>query len=578
MKPRAEPGPERMNPAIALPDPAASHWVAQAVLRLRRELAWVRHLGTGDAAQGALDLLRHDRARAGFFATDPAAAWLGACLAELPPPPDTGVFARLAREAGLAPAERFALGLALAARLDGALAPVFAAAQDDAARPWPTVALAQRLWDDPLAVLAAADATRPLIGLGLIAAEGDLGLAAPLEAAGWLARLVAGAEPAAFGLRPLPAAPSDPGRAAIGRRLAARPARLEIVPLLGPAGAEPGPAVAGLAAQSGRPCLATEGEGQAAARLRVAWLAGADLMLSDTLADAEEAAALAPALRRASALPLRLFLRLATPDPIAALKGLDIGPVVALPATDPATRAALIAEGLGARARRMQAEIDETARDHRLEPAAIARLTAGLTARPGSLPKGALRAAARAECHLDFHGLAEEVRPRFGLDDIVLPPAIARHFREVIDAVASVGRVHHDWGGAEALAEGGVAVLSPGCPAPARPWRRRCWRAPSTCRSTASTSARWSTNTSARPRRTSGGSSTPPSACAACSSSTRPTRSSASAPRCATPTTASPTSRPATCCSAWSASPGSPSSPATAAATSTRPSPAGCAT
>ena len=77
--------------------------------------------------------------------------------------------------------------------------------------------------------------------------------------------------------------------------------------------------------------------------------------------------------------------------------------------------------------------------------------------------------------------------------------------------------------------------------------------------STASTSPPPSASTSARPRRTSAGCSTPPRRAAQCCSSTRPTRSSASAARSRTATTATPTSRSPTSCSGWSPTAASPS-------------------
>ena len=67
----------------------------------------------------------------------------------------------------------------------------------------------------------------------------------------------------------------------------------------------------------------------------------------------------------------------------------------------------------------------------------------------------------------------------------------------------------------------------------------------STCSS--STCRRSSASTSARPRRTSTRSSTPPGPATSCCSSTRPTRCSASARRSRTPATATPTSRSPTC-------------------------------
>ena len=95
----------------------------------------------------------------------------------------------------------------------------------------------------------------------------------------------------------------------------------------------------------------------------------------------------------------------------------------------------------------------------------------------------------------------------------------------------------------------GSSRCSPARPAPARRWPPRSSPASSASTCSSSTSRRWSASTSARPRRTSSRSSTPPAPATWCCSSTRPTRCSASAPRSRTPATATPTSRCRTCCS-----------------------------
>ena len=58
-------GPEVLSPGISIADPSLAWWAGQAVLRLRREVAWCRRTGDDgqDPAQTSLDLLRHREAR-----------------------------------------------------------------------------------------------------------------------------------------------------------------------------------------------------------------------------------------------------------------------------------------------------------------------------------------------------------------------------------------------------------------------------------------------------------------------------------------------------------------------------------
>jgi hypothetical protein len=201
----ADPGPQRIHPLIDLSDRGAAHWLGQAILRLRREAAWQRHLSAGqpglagdnrdDPAQTSFDLVRHHAARDAFFLRDPTANYLTRQIAALPEPPregSQGSWAWLVRTCGLSEGECFALGLALAARIDASLGPIFAACLEDRSRPWPTVALAQRLWPDPLAVLSATDEAGRLLRFGLLLPPAERVPDPPLVAPAWLACWIAG--------------------------------------------------------------------------------------------------------------------------------------------------------------------------------------------------------------------------------------------------------------------------------------------------------------------------------------------------------------------------------------------------
>lgn len=474
MNVHSDSGPERMSPAIRIADPGTDWWVGQAMLRLRREVAWQRHIGHAalDPAQAALDLVRHNHGRQGFFAADPACRYLGERI-DAPPPRGTSAFSRLAEATGLTDAECFVLGLALAARIDGALGPVLATCQNDDARPWPTLALAQSLWDDPLAVLAAQDPARPLSTFGLLAQSmtGSFASTDPLLPCPGLARFLTGCtDPADFGLGSIAptdtADTADPAHTSLAARLAGVPQALEIVPLIGPAQGDRTGLIGDLSGLGARLCLTAPALPVPALRqtLLLGWLMARDLLLDVPLAEREEVTALAPVLAQAARLRLRVFLHLTNRDLVAALPQGQIGPVVSMPVTTTGRRAELLRSGLGRKARACMAGINEVARDFRMEPGEIARVTASLHIQRGALRTDRLIAACRTECSIDFHGLAEPLEPRFGLPDIVLPPAIACQFGEAIAAIRGAGRVLHDWGGAAGFGEGGIALLFAGVP------------------------------------------------------------------------------------------------------------------
>ncbi len=437
-------GPDMMTPRLGITDPSCRWWVGQAILRLRREVAWQRHLGRQDPAQAALDLLRHEAAKADFFRTDPAARYLSDLLRS--DAPKDGAVARLIQLAGLTEAESFVLGLALAARLDGSLGPVFALCQNDAGRPWPTLALAQAIWDEPLAVLAAGDPGGPLRRLGLLDASG---LAEPLGLPVSSARYLAGEEePEALGLRPIRR--RGGGADVFAQRFSKPPDGLEIVPLVGSARAD---ATGFIASVGTNTAVATDSLQD---RLVVAWLMGADLFLACPISEREAMAAVARSLAAARDVGVRVFLHVTSRDAIAPLPQERLGPTIQIPSPDKTARAAALRAAMPAMKPSLAADI---ARTFRLEREEISRIGATVTKPSEEI----LIEACRAECSVDFHGLAEPLVPRYGRGDIVLPPAIDRQFSEAIAAIKGASRLLNNWDG-DKLGDGGIPLLFAGSP------------------------------------------------------------------------------------------------------------------
>ena len=59
---------------------------------------------------------------------------------------------------------------------------------------------------------------------------------------------------------------------------------------------------------------------------------------------------------------------------------------------------------------------------------------------------------------------AQPVRPRFRLDELMLPPRPAGQIRALIRALGALGRVHMDWGLGRAWNDSGLSVLFAGPP------------------------------------------------------------------------------------------------------------------
>ncbi|WP_209425152.1 ATP-binding protein [Pararhodobacter sp. SW119] len=474
--------PVGFTPRITVGDPLARLWLAQATLRLRREVAWLWHeRGTVQGIEGggtlpplndplhdALDLARHDVERNAFFASDPTARYLSDRIAALVPdggPPRRGGFGWLAAELALEPVECFVLALALGGTVDAARGAVVAACLNTPEARDPTLALAQRLWDLPEAVLPLLDPGHRLFAAGILPLAASTGWDAPLSIPPVIARqLLFPDDPPPKAL--VPVAPPIPAMAdeavtLTAARLRARSTdRATLVPLVGPEDAPHAETAAAIAAAAGLELLALEGAGEIAPMLVVAW--------------ARRAAVLVPAARLAGSdgrvdlplagLPVTLFVPMSDGDRLSLLPRRETLPRVTLAPLKPearlaAWRAALPEVWAGETGR---AVLHECAHRFGIEARAIERVAATVRALDRSIDRDTLFAACRAV--LDLGDLAQPVRPRFRLNELMLPRRQEDQIRGLIRALGALGTVHMDWGMARVWNESGLSVLFTGPP------------------------------------------------------------------------------------------------------------------
>ncbi|SEJ11006.1 MULTISPECIES: ATP-binding protein [unclassified Variovorax] len=465
-------------------DPLAQHWLRQVTLRLRREVCWLWRERTAQVAQvaqmpgdadsalppfsdralGTLDLLRYANDKRSFFASDVTARHLGELIAAPAAPVRAGgprgSFTWLVQALGLTPLERFVLAMALLPVVDSAAGQVIAACLNDPGRTEPTLALAQRLWDEPDDLVRGFDAAHPLLRHGVLSANGQ-GWHATLAVAGPVAReLLFPGHEAPASLQAVP--PCSDVAAPPGLRVTAPGARMSLQPLVGVAGAPLAEVAAAACAPAGVPVVQPS---PALARehlqplLVTAWLRGCAVYLPiELLADgcAHDAHAEPPPL---PALPLTVFIGLREREPLRSL-GPHALPPVEVP---PMTHAERLACWRGALPGvRDETLLGEVARRFRYEREAIHRVGDELAAR-GIVPTAeALLQAARAD--LDLGALAQPVVPRFRLDELMLPPEQTRQLGEIVAAMRNLTRVHYEWGTARAWNEGGLAALFSGPP------------------------------------------------------------------------------------------------------------------
>lgn len=447
-------------PGVGGNDPIARHWLRQVTLRLRREVSWLWRerqtqglSGSGDLpplaepALAALDLARYANDKQAFFTSDPTAHHLSELLAETAPDragSNRGSFGWVAAQLALEPVESFVLALALLPAVDSAAGPVIAACLNESGRGEPTLALAQRLWDEPDQVLRCFGARHTLVVHGLLASA----------AVDWHSALQ------------MPALVARELWLAESNAAAAPPARRRLIPLIGTDSTALADAAEQAAARAGQGLMqpgALAGAAQVSAMMTVAWLRGAALLLPIAAlfdsAQHPEHHAHHSVVMPLPTLPLTLFI--AVPDR-AAIRHLgdQALPALELPRAGHAERLAAWQQAVPGLAQ--QQVIADVAQRFRCEPSAIARIGAELAVLGRPPTDDELLAATRAD--LDLGALAQAVAPRFKLAELMLPPAQTRQIAEVVTAMNNLARVHHQWGTARAWNEGGLAALFGGPP------------------------------------------------------------------------------------------------------------------
>jgi hypothetical protein len=497
--------PVAFTPGLRVKDALGNFWLHQVTGRLRREICWLWHergsLATGnsgtlppftDKLATALDLNRHASEKETFFASNETARYLTALLESHPPresEPVQGSFAWVANELELNRADCFLLALALLPVIDGAAVTIMAACLNDPARTHPTLALAQRLWDDPEEMLPLGDASHPLFRCGLLQLIGGVSRAgaepdweSPLSVPALCARTLLFHEtewPSLF-RRVRPLSDSESALPPIAKLVAARlkasaSESVHVVPVVGNKGAPLAEVASAIAALNGRPLAelkslpnTTSGHSSLALPATLAWLHGCDLFLpwnDGTCCGAEERRG-AASLPLPAGLPLTIFLGVEDKSQLQRLPTAGLLPPVTVPSMTFEARQNQWRRQLGKCATRppLAEAVTETARRFRYERNTIDAVAKELLALEQPLKPEDLTAACRAEVTVDIGDLAQPVNSRFAFKELMLPPKQTREIEEIITGMRALTRVHYEWGTARAWNESGLCALFAGPP------------------------------------------------------------------------------------------------------------------
>ena len=459
-------------------------WTAILRLRLRQRILWLRRQWQRDPLAGhraevisdeQIDALEAGADRAAevrFYADDPEAARIGRTLAARER--DLAALAQALSEAGSPPAlealaglfklggfERSVLALCLAPELDPGFERLYAYAQDDLARGFPTVHLALALFgDDRDRLLPDAQLRRFL----LVEMEtATRGLRLPERVLGYLLGRNQIDERLAL---PVPALPLAPCHREPVQRLAAWIRDRQGWPALnltGPAGSGKRSVARALCQVLGMQLHEIDAGSVAAGDADLIRRLEREAVLLQTgfYLEIPDGGFQGDLIER-----LGGFLIVGSRDPWPALSRTLL--TVPVPKPDAASQQALWHQALAPLDEALGATVAGVVQQFDFGPRIVVRAAAAARARAqlrgeGTVTADDLWAACREQSGVAMESLAQRLEPACGWDDIVVPPDVLRQLREIAAQVAHRPRVYEAWGFGARLPRGrGISVLFSG--------------------------------------------------------------------------------------------------------------------
>jgi hypothetical protein len=479
------------TPDLRAADARANYWMRQVTIRLRREVAWCWHeRGLQQPADFAmlppyadklstiLDLSRFYGEKQDFFLTDQTARYLTDQLNQersfvSDEAPARGSFGWVVNELELPEVASFILALALSAAFDANMGSVIACCLNDQNKLLPTLALAQKLWDEPEEVLSIADPAHPLFRYGLIRFS-ETSWNAPITVPSLVAlQLLFPNTPFPHGLESFAGTASefsDTAHLSTLRLRSTAANSLRVVPVIG--AGTPLETVAQIAELNKKELVRFTGDAAAAedvdylnALATVCWLKDAYLYLDkEPSACAHNDKHKGHHALPSSSIPATLFIALKERNLLSSLPQDLLLPAVVLPPVSYHERLECWRERLGEHSAALEPDIAECARRFRFEQQTIRAICDELKELQSAITAKDLVAACRAELDTDIGELATRITPRFNNEELILPHKQSLLFDEILKAMQSLTEVHYGWGTGKVWNESGISVLFAGPP------------------------------------------------------------------------------------------------------------------
>jgi len=482
---------ESLTPGLCVEDMLLAYWLDQVSSRLRREIAWcwVQRTGQFDPGNGSLppvvnpaqeilDWNHFDTQKNEFFVTHPTAIEWTRIINQPPPslavPEKQGSWAWLVNSLKLDDAAQFVLALAIAQRMDAGLAPVITHCMNDLSRPYSTPALAQRLWDDPGAILDCLRPSHSLFRFNLLAGlNSSLEWQQPLEVSPALLSALSNVSNQVLpaGIKYGDSLPQEiPEKFSIvSNRLKSNPPQeIQMLPMLGKVDSNFQGWAAGFANITERPLLVIE-KLSALQHTNInsiaclAWMRNADVLLPQGIFPFSQGSPQENMFSSVQALPVRWYVPIEDKSHLKELDASTVLPLVELDTLGYEERLNILKTEVGERVELLLPSLEECACRFRFQEKSLKRIVHGLAGKSQLTPDN-LIAAFRWEADGRLGDLAQRVEARFKPEDLVLSDSRARQYREILQAMKSLAKVHYKWGTAQGWNENGLAVLFCGPP------------------------------------------------------------------------------------------------------------------
>ena len=490
------------SPSLQTEDPLANYWLRQVTVRLRREICWRWYLQDGitvasssllppltNKLTDALDMSRYSEEKFQFYQSDPTGKYLTDKLTVERPtnyPVMRGSFSWVVDTLRLDEVSTFILALGLIVSFDHAASEVIAACLNDSAANYPTLALAQKLWERPEEVLAIADPEHPLWRYGLL----QYLQSHSLVGVDWQSPFVVPplvANRLLFAHSPLPqiVIPLEDSAVKIAStntksigadwqivafRLRKLADRLRIVPIQASRGSIPTEVIQEISEIAQRKVVELNGNQTLLENgvylkslVTLCWLTGQDLFISRDGSEVK-AGEKNRYLLSLQSIPIVIFLGICDRQDLTHIPSNLLLPIVKVPTLSYSARVRVWQEELRTTNPDLNQTIAECSRRFRYEKGTIHTICMGIQGEDFQVSPKDLFAACRAELNLNIGELAQSVTPRFNPEELVLPPKQQALFEDIYQAMKSLTQVHYELGTAKAWNECGISVLFAGLP------------------------------------------------------------------------------------------------------------------